>query len=213
MVKRAVNLSKEKSYGYLIDNIFVTDETYSYYAKELPDLISEHEDGALTKGNFTSTNGGLYRSIDTVLVSSNPDFVRWVFDRNGIKMRPFLFKKLTSITQRDAEKRFKGLSSFWYALTALRSMNVYEIYYMDGSSVGFVAFNGSSYFTENMTLQVGMLEVKEKRRGWGTKIVNQMLELNDLSGLPTSEAYPFWETLGASYKDDDIHFNIKRRVK
>lgn len=118
--------------------------------------------------------------------------------KDGIRFSSdtIFFKKITRKALISVTESYK-MSSYW----GRTYTDCYEILSSTGDTLGLIKFRVSS-----SEVQLKMIDIIEKDKGWGTIVVNKLLSDYKLpiEGYSCIEARKFWKKMGAKFVSDYI---------
>lgn len=201
MIKIAVTWAN-KVIGYLVDDIYIKPNQLKYITPQRT-LAGQRIHGRL-KGNYLIYQKAEYTSIFGYLYSDTEKHVIDLMQDNNIVPNDILFFSVKP-EQYDRSK----MSYDW--CTGSKAMRFFVAVDSDGKKLAYLCSRDSLFGTP--TFEISMIEVFDKRNGYGRRIIKQLLALNKcLSGLSTANAKPFWEKMGASF-DESNHFLLSSSLK
>lgn len=111
-------------------------------------------------------------------------------------------KKISKKELKDIIKKNKSFSRYWKnkEISGLYAIN------NDKDLVGLLSIGN-----RRDCLFVNMIEISEKKKGFGKKTVDILKNMTtkNIKGIPASDAEEFWKKMGAKF-DETIYFTIEK---
>lgn len=188
--------------GWLVENYYIPKRVLKYFTP-VANLRGTRVISKVDKSGI-KIRGKRYYNILTVMDSTNCSDILRSFIINGISLHEIIFFpcKLKEVDT--------NLSSFWKLIQELPlgKCYPYRILTSEFKEVGYILLRQDLY-TKHINY-INMLEIKERNKGIGTKVVTQLKQnCYKIGGLATCDSLDFWKKQGAEIVDNQNHFTVQ----
>lgn len=187
-----INNKRGVTIGYLFDTIYISCESLNLLSCA-PVYPKSQRLGKEYK-TYCKIGDMCYKNLEFLINEGMIEFVLSTLRDNGLLLRETIFLRVTKDfiqgypLSKSWEQKFKGV-------------DIYCCCDEFGRCLGFLALKRD---------YIVMIEVLDKGMGFGTYIINSMLDIKgSLKGMSVVEAKNFWLKQGADFSPDGLYFSIK----
>lgn len=201
-----VTTSKGNIRGYIIDTVYIKRDLLHYFTP-VKTLRGVRVFGTPYNEDI-KVRGKRYKSILKYMNLSGYEEVIRSFTINGVDLNDILFVSIGVRDVVDVKSDIWRIISDWRNLCFRCVMAVSN----SGLPVGYLLIGSDLY--HSAVCYINMIEVIERRSGYGRRIINQLLSNNFVvRGMALVSSVGFWKQLGAIFSDNDYHFTIRKGGK
>ena len=187
-----INNKRGITIGFLFDTVYISCESLNLLScapvsPKSQRLGKEYKD-------YCRIGNMCYKNLEFLINDGMIEFVLNTLRNNGLLFRNVIFFKVKKDfiqgypLSRNWEQKFKGVD-LYYCCDSF------------GNGLGFLALKKN---------YIVMVEVLDKGIGFGTYIINSMLDIKGcLKGMSVVDAKRFWLKQGADFSPDGLYFSIK----